>query len=117
MFPLKPTETFEQIFIAESASQFGPSAGYRFAWGFAGSFSLPSLVAHPLQFRATVWNPRQPICLGQLAETSLKDAATWDTGVAVDDTLVQIYSAAITRFICLTIEERAPPSFSNDSAQ
>src|SRR3546814_4707087 len=85
VFLLKPTETFEQIVIAESASQFGPSAGDRFARGFAGPFGLPSLVTHSLQFCAAVWDPRKSICLGQLAKMPLENAAAGNVGTFVKD--------------------------------
>lgn len=88
MFLLKPTETFEQIVVAELASQFGPSAGDRFTRGFAGSFGHPSLVTHTLQFCATVWNPGKPICLSQLAKMPLEDAAAGNVGMFVDYVLI-----------------------------
>src|SRR3546814_5715700 len=84
------SETFEQIVIAESASQFGPSAGDRFARGFAGPFGLPSLVTHSLQFCAAVWDPRKSICLGQLAKMPLENAAAGNVGTFVNYVLVQI---------------------------
>src|SRR3546814_18563494 len=84
------SETFEQIVIAESASQFGPSAGERFARGFAGPFGLPSLVTHSLQFCGAVWDPRQSLCLGSLAKMPLEDAASGAGGTLVNSVLGQI---------------------------